>query len=78
MAASMLASTSTPCNGTFVTMVSGARYAAAAACIPHQLAFVNSQCPLLLIYDEDADTSLQLPALEIIDIYVLDIYVLTP
>ena len=66
----MLASTSTPCNGTFVTMVSGARYAAAAACIPHQLAFVNSQCPLLLIYDEDADTSLQLPALEIIDIYV--------
>ena len=50
-------------NGTFVTLLTGERYAAPAACLPAQLRAVNSTCPLLLVYN-DADPSLPLPLLE--------------
>ena len=60
---SALAPSSPACvNATFVTLLTGVRYAAAAACLPKQLRFVNSTCPLLLVYN-DADSSLPLPML---------------
>jgi hypothetical protein len=37
---------------TFVTLVTGARYATAASCLPQMLRNVGSLCPLLLIYKQ--------------------------
>jgi len=48
---------------TFVTLVTGARYATAASCLPQMLRNVGSLCPLLLIYN-DADTALPMSQLE--------------
>lgn len=41
-------------NTSFVTLVTGSRYAVAAACLPRQMQMVDSACPILLVYD-DAD-----------------------
>ena len=48
---------------TFVTFITGARYATAASCLPQMLRNVGSRCPLLLIYN-DADTELPLSRLK--------------
>lgn len=49
-------------GATFVTLLTGSRYAAPAACLPAQLRAVNSICRPLLVYN-DADSSLPLPML---------------
>ena len=41
-------------GATFVTLLTGSRYAAPAACLPVQLRAVNSICRVLLVYN-DAD-----------------------
>lgn len=47
----------------YVTLLTGPRYAAAAACLPHQLRRVGALiCPILLVYN-DADTLLPLDML---------------
>ena len=50
-------------NSSFVTVLTGEKYVAAAACLPAQLRYVGSTCQLLLLYD-DADASLPLPLLQ--------------
>ena len=48
----------------YVTLLTGARYAAPAACLPHQLRRVGALvCPVLLVYN-DSDPLLPLPLLE--------------
>ena len=49
-------------NATFVTLLSGERYASAASCLPKQLAQMNSSCPLLLVFN-DKDSSIPLDKL---------------
>ena len=49
-------------NVAFVTLLTGAKYAAPAACLPRQLRQVGSTCPIILVYDDD-DASLPLPML---------------
>ena len=45
-------------DANYVTLLSGKRYAAAAACLPHQLRRVGALvCPILLVYN-DTDPSL--------------------
>ena len=42
------------CSGTFVTVLSNARYAGAAMCLHDQMQQVNSACPVLLVYNDKA------------------------
>lgn len=45
-----------PCNnGYFVSLVANARYAGAAMCLRHQLRHVQSNCPMLLVYNDDVE-----------------------
>lgn len=50
-------------NTTYVTLLTGQRYADAAMCLPYQLQHVQAKCPILLVYN-DADTTLPLPLLK--------------
>ena len=50
-------------NASYVTLLTGARYAAAAACLPAQLRYVHAVCPIILVYD-DNDVTLPLQLLE--------------
>ena len=50
-------------NGSFVTLITGARYAAAAACLPRQLAMVGSACNMSLVYD-DTDAAMPVSMLQ--------------
>lgn len=50
-------------NVSYVTLITGAHYAAPAACLPVQLQRVNAACRLILVYD-DEDATLPMPMLE--------------
>ena len=49
-------------NASYVTLLTGARYAAPAGCLPAQLRLVRAACPIYLVFD-DEDETLQLPLL---------------
>ena len=63
-AGARMASTSPVCvNASFATVVSGSKYAAAAACLPRQLQQVKSVCPRMLLVYDDRDTELPMALL---------------